>query len=301
MFKKIKLLKKSFPRKQKSVLINWISAFAGMTDSGWRFSRGFKMAVLFIGVLLVASCGFKNRKGYLYDNHRYNYVRLEKFKDRGNRSINHPYNFSEADIGTILRMIEIKKGAAFSDDDKEKKVFNQNALAKMTVPIVKAFQAATPEQKVGFSFLVKDPTFIIRNDRLSRGSMWVEDNKLHIRFDDLYVKLTGDINKRGIYEVRQAQNAKGLRVSLETLPGQEYGDSAKELVIDIRTTAKITEERLKKEKELAEKGVDETVKIKVVKDKTVKDRIKELDALRKERMITEEEYQQKKKELLKQL
>lgn len=248
--------------------------------------------------IAISSCGFKNRKGYLYDNHRFNYIRLEKIGDiKG--EINHPYTFTQPQISTILRMIEIKKGIVFTDREQEKTVFDEYSISLLTPYIVKAFETATPKQKVAFSFLIKDPKFVIKNDRLNTGSMWVEDGNLHIDFDLIYVKVSGDTDKRGYEAMRRTvQSARGLRVTLELGPGQEYGESTSELVVDLGVAEKITDEKIKQEKALAEMGIDQNVKVEVTKEKSVKSRMKELEALKKQKLITDEEYNLKRKEIL---
>lgn len=257
-----------------------------------------RLILVLVGVALIGACGFDNRKGYYYDNHRLNYVRLEKFKGSGGLNINQPAVFSEPEISTILKTIEIKKGSAFSKDEKIKKLFDSYSIGKLTPAIVKAFADVTPNQRVGFQFLIKDPKFILRNDRLTGGAMWVEDGKLHIDFKVIAAKVTGDIDKRGIYLTRRAQQARGLHTTLALGPGQVYGDSTQELVFDRAVYATLTEERVKREKELAEKGVQEDLKIKVIRDKSSTERLKELKVLRKERMISKEEYELKRKEIL---
>ncbi len=266
------------------------------------FKRAITIAVC-LGLLgAVGSCGFKNRKGYYYDNHRFNYVRAEKFKDIGDRNLTQPYTFSEPEMSSILRMIEVNKGSFASKNVKVKEIFDSYAVQKLTPHIVKAFQEIGPDQRVGFGFLQKHPTFVLRNDRLSTGWMWVEDGKLHVLFDLIYVKITSDINKRGYTAIhQQVAKSRGLRISFDLQPGQEYGDSTKELVIEPSVYTMIAEKEKQKAEELATKGIDDTVKIEVVKDKTTKDRLKELKTLRKERMITEEEYQQKREAILNQL
>ena len=253
-------------------------------------------------VVSAAGCGFENRKGYYYDNHWYNFVREAKLNQEVTGTINQPYEFSEPQMSTILRMVEIKKGSAFTKDEKFKEVFDTYSINKLTPALVEAFKNVTPAQQVEFGFLVKDPTFIIKNDRFTSGIMWVEDNKLRIKFDKLCVKVTGDTNKRGYYNIeRSIQQARGLRVTLETQPGMEYGSSTTELVVDPGIAMTIAEERLKKEAELAAMGLKTDVKIEVIKDKSAQARLKELETLKKERMITEEEYQVKKQEILNQL
>lgn len=257
-----------------------------------------RLTIVLVAVALVTGCGFKNRKGYFYDNHRFNYVKVEKFAKAKGRDINHPYQFTEPQMSTILKLVQIKKGVFYSKDEKIKEVFDSYSIGKLTEPIVRGFSELKPDQKLAFSFLVKAPKIILRDDRLTNGWMWVEDGKLHIEFADFYVKVTGDIDKRGYTALRQAQSARGLEVSLDIQAGQEYGSSTKELVIDPGTFTKIAEERVQKEAELAKMGVKDTVRIEVVRDKSVNQRLKELDTLKKQRMLTEEEYQKKRQEIL---
>jgi hypothetical protein len=263
--------------------------------------RYLSFAVPLFALFILACGGMKLRKGYFLDDKRYNYVRLEDFKDRGTRNINHPYEISEADVGTILGMVKIKKGSLFSKETKERDVFNSEAISQLAGPISRALKELTPDKKIGFSYLVKEPRLVIRDDRLSRGSMWVEDGRLHIKFSDLCIKLTGDIHKRGIYEIREANRGRGLYTQLDLLPGQSYGDSTKELVIDLASIGRVTEERLKKEREAKEKGAPTVVRIEPSGQASVKERLKELESLKKEHLITEEEYQKKRAELLNQL
>lgn len=258
-----------------------------------------KLMILLAGLAVISACGFENRKGYFFDNHRFNYVRAEKLSNSTGENINHPFTFSEPEMSTILKMVEIKKGSAFTKNEKEKSIFDGYSINKLTPALVKAFATITPEQRVGFSFMMKSPTFILKNDRLTAGWMWVEDGKLHIDFDLIYVKINSDTDKMGYTAMRQTiAKSKGLRVALDLQPGQEYGATTRELVIDTGMASKIAEQTLAKEKELAERGVDAEVKIEVVKEKSVRERMRELDTLRKERMITEEEYQKKRSELL---
>ena len=117
----------------------------------------------------------------------------------------------------------------------------------------------------------------------------------------VYAKVTGDTDRHGYQSIRQINSAKGLRITLDTMPGQELGSSTKELVVDLGMTDKIVAEVQKKEAKLAEMGVDDTVKIEVkesVDSQTITDRMKELETLKKEKMITEQEYEQKRKALL---
>lgn len=260
-----------------------------------------RLMICLVVLAMFCACKTENRKGYYYDNHRFNFVKVAKMDKTDGETIGHPYVFNEPQMGTILKMVEIKKGSAFSDNENEKSVFNVTAINRLTPHIVKAFSEITPKQKIVFSYLVKEPLFVIKNDRLTSGSMWVEDGKLHILFDLLYVKVTGDTDKMGYSAERLAQRARGLRVTLDIQPGQAYGDSTRELLVDVGTAEKIAEEVIKKEAELARRGVDATVKIEAVKDASVKERMRELKTLRKERMITEEEFQQKRKDLLNQL
>lgn len=261
-----------------------------------------KLLMIVLIAAVCTSCGYKKRKGYFYDNHRFNYVRLAKFKYEGDYKINHPYTFTEPQMRIILQHVEISQRSAFTSNEKMKEIFDAYSIAKLTPPLVEAFKAVQPNQRVAFAFMIKDPKIIIRNDRLSDGWMWVENGKLHIQFDKLFVKVTGDTDKMGYGAQRQVATARGLRVSLDLFDGQEYGASTKELVVDIEVFAKLADIEQAKVKELAEKGVPKSdVKVKIEKEKSAKQRLIELETLRKERLISEKEYQLKKKEIMNQL
>lgn len=264
-----------------------------------------KLGLCILMVALVMSCKTAaNRKGYVYDNHRFNYIKAEKFKNVGSRNINHPYEFTEPQISQILKAVEVKKGVLLSKDEKIKSVFDGRAVEKLTPNLVKAFSELKPTERLAFSFLSKDPFYVIRDDHLTNGFMWVEDNKLHIQFETFYATMTGDYDKMGYSASRQANNARGLKVELDLKVGQTFGDSTRELVVDPAVYAQTLVETPKSEvtKAGSKKASEAAVKTEAVKkEKDAKERLHELEVLKKEKMISDEEYKLKREEILKQL
>ena len=122
--------------------------------------------------------------------------------------------------------------------------------------------------------------------------------------------MMGDRTTMG--SLRAAQEAKSLGVSLEIQPGQNrISWEPEELVFDLshytasgektevveESKAKDLKSKSKTSKELPAASVSSQTQ----GQKTIKDRLKELDQLKKDEMITDKEYQQKRKELLQQL
>jgi hypothetical protein len=57
---------------------------------------------------------------------------------------------------------------------------------------VEALSKVTNDQVVNFSVVHKRPTFIIRNDRLTLGNIFVASDGIHFQFTKLFAVLEGD-------------------------------------------------------------------------------------------------------------
>lgn len=259
----------------------------------------------------IASAKGKPPKGYVYTDRRYDYVKFEKLGGGEYKGITakHPATFTESQMEGILASLKLDKKATFSKDIKTREVFDDKAVSTLAPYIVKAFEQVTPEQRIVFSYLSKEPMFIIRNDRLTIGSMWMQDDGLHIRFDKVFAKLQGDTDKMG-YQARKVNRSTDTRTSIEAVEGQQLvaGD---ELLVDTNfnfVLSKPLEDDTKKDKRVVvtdkgKKGAAEAAAVQAAYDpqKSAKERLLQLDALYKDKLITKEDYENKKKEILNQL
>jgi hypothetical protein len=250
-------------------------------------------------------------KGYIYTNRRYDFVKFEKLSGKEFKGITatHPYQFTEDQMKGILASLKLDRKFIFEKEAKTREVFNDKAVSFLTPYLVKAFQEVKPGERVVVSYVSKEPHFIIRNDRLTIASMWMQSDGLHIRFHKLFAKMLGDTDKIG-YKAKKYNISTGTRINIDPIEGQQLV-SADELLVDTTVNFALikpleTEEEkvprvVVKTKDKKGAAEAESEKLKYDREKSVKERMAELDALYKDKLITKEDYEQKKKDLLDQL
>jgi hypothetical protein len=231
-------------------------------------------------------------EGVFYTNGRMDFVKVEDMRgsELKDRAPQHPATINLDQMKNSLLSITV------SDKDLLKKspdiiqVFNEKAVGFLAPIMVKAFSKAQPNQKVVLSWLTKDPLFILRNDRIVIAECWIKDDQLHMKFNKLLAKLVGDTDKKGDFDDIVGR-AKGLRIKL--LPSAVIAVTGKnntEAVISLNGDFS----GLNAPDIVAGSNVDPKARA----QRTIKDRLSDLDQLRKDKMVTEAEYQVKRKALL---
>lgn len=266
---------------------------------------------------------------YIYKSkNKIDFIKLDGAKkDEKEGGLNHPHTFEADQIRQILGSIRFNKKILMLKDIENRELFDEKNTEFLAPYLIEAFQKAKSEEAVVVSYFTRDSKFVIQNDRLTVMRMYLKSDGLHIKFTKIYAKMLGDRTTQGA--AASSANARGLRVSLELQPGQNrISWDPEELVFDLNqfggaVVAADTKETKKSKKEkkgkeiVAEEAVKETPaaepkpskepKKKTAAEpassgeKSVKERLKELDDLKKDEMITEKEYQAKRKELLKDL
>ncbi|HQG12955.1 MAG: hypothetical protein BWY40_01034 [bacterium ADurb.Bin270] len=323
--------------------------------------RIFLLVVLFVFVSAEATAA---KTTYIITNKRFNYVKLKEVKGgvAEGRNMTHPVNIDVDGLKAALASIKLSKRYIIKKEAENQQVFDESAINFLAPNMTTAFSRATPIEEIVVSYLSKNPFFILRNDTLNIATCWISGNELHVKFNKLFAKISGDVDKRG-NEAKAASKARGLRVDLELQPGQKFGiDDTSEIILDLdynyveapKPDAKPTQGvTMKGEKKplISPTPLEETPEIndpatdkqetkgisksrKSQKDEVgyensrkkgpaiessdslsapapatvqtapaggVKGRLQELDDLKKEGLITEKEYSQKKKEILKDL
>jgi hypothetical protein len=278
-------------------------------------------AVLALG-FVVSAAATARADDYIYKSkNKIDFIKLEKAKkDEKDGGLDHPHTFTADQIKQVLSSIHFNKKILILKDIENRDLFDEKNVEFLAPYLVEAFQKAKPEQVVTISYFTRNSHFVIQDDRLTVMRTFVKSDGLHIKFQKIYAKMLGDRTTLG--SAAATSQARGLRVSLELQPGQNRVSwDPEELVFDLSQytggaiAAKVEpkKEKGKKEKKGKEIVAEEAVKESSVPkktaasepastgDKSVKDRLKELDDLKKDEMITEKEYQAKRKELLKDL
>lgn len=282
--------------------------------------------VLFAVVMaaIIPTAAFAGKTTYIANDHRFNYVKLSEVKNSliEMRKMTHPVTLDENGVRTALASIKLARSYIVKKEVDTQQVFDERSINFLAPNLTKALAQASPAEEIVFSYLSKEPLFVLRNDRLTMGKAWVEGNELHISFDKLYAKLIGDVDKRG-NEAKAAARAQGLRVSLELSPGQKLGiQDTDEIVLDLHydyaqkplevapvnttmagdkipdaTPADDSKKKGKKESKAKQESLAQAAPAAVTP--TLEDRIRSLDDLKKKGLLSKKEYEEKKREILK--
>ncbi|MFH1873568.1 MAG: hypothetical protein ABH859_00060 [Pseudomonadota bacterium] len=264
--------------------------------------RKLLLITLIMAILPVTTLAKKTT--YIVTNHRLNYVKIEEVKREvaETRQMDHPQNITELQMRGILKSIKLNKKHLIGEKVKhDMAVLNEPAINFLAPALVKAFKEAKPNEEVVFSYLVKDPIFILRNDRINIAHLWVNNNELHIKFNKLYAKVSGDTDKKG-YSGRAVSNARGLRLAFDIGPGQKMGISdPEELVVNLDYDFSKEKPDLVADQGEAENEVETAAVNSDANKVDAKERLQRLEELKKEKLITPKEYEQKRQEILNQL
>lgn len=295
-----------------------------------------KLVLCTLLLFVTAGTAWAAKTTYVATNHRFNYVKLKEVSGSivEARGMTHPATLDETGLRAALASINLSRSHVIKKEIDSQRVFDDRAIDFLAPNLVRAFSQATPDEVVVFSYLSKDPLFIIRNDHLNICEAWVHGDELHIKFEKFYAKITGDVDKRG-NEARAIARARGLRVKLELGDGQKMGvDDPDEIILDmhhnyakkpepekpaegvtmsgerIPTTEEVkapemaqTKADNKKEKtsKKKEEVTAEPVAPQPSEKPNPKVRLEQLDQLKKDGLINKREYEEKRKEILKEL
>ena len=285
------------------------------------------LALVALVVVLVPAVSYAAKSTYIATNHRFNYVKLKEVKLSVAQELgmSHPATVDEQGLKLALESIMLSRSYVVKKEVDTQRVFNDASVDFLAHNMSVAFAQAKPNEVVVFSYLMKNPIFILRNDRLNLGRAWVQGDELHIRLKKLFAKVTGDIDKRG-NESKAVAKSRGLRVRLELKPGQMMAiDDPEELILNMNYNyANDLEREGQKKPEVIMTMAGEEIKTEAVApavataasataatgtavavnsggEETVEKRLRTLDQLRKDNLISNKEYKAKKKDILKDL
>lgn len=230
-------------------------------------------------------------EGIFYTNGRMDYVKIDRMteKEIKVRAPTHPATISIDQMKNYLLSITVSEKKLLKKSPEIVQVFSDKSVGFLAPIMTKAFSSVQPNQMVVVSWLVKNPTFVLREDRIVIAECWVKDDHLYIQFNKLLAELVGDTDRKGNFNF-VVNNAKGLRIKLITSSVvTATGKNGTEAVIDMGGDFS----GLNAPDAVAGGGDP-----KARAQRSVKDRLTDLDQLRKDKMVTEAEYQTKRKALL---
>jgi len=289
------------------------------------FKKIFYLSLLTFALCMVSSPVFARTKIWQQPNNPANYVGIENLKEAEAEDIvpNHPYTFDPKKLADMFLSVRFNKALLFRKDIVDQQVFfDLDTLEKKFIPhIVEAFQQVGPNQVVSISMVQKDPFFIIRNDRLNVMRVFVAQDGFHIRFVKANAKLIGDYQAHNQFGIQRVDESKGLKTILEPQEGQFLSfTTPNEIILDLNydfasQIDKKAAEEDEREKEEKRRNKHSTQRSQSspesnpaaapkpsslpASNKTPVERLKELKNLKDQGLISPQEYETKKKEILK--
>jgi len=241
----------------------------------------------------------------------------EELDEQGNtikKNFKHPYYFTGSGLANILSSIYYNQKSLIKGSTGRRKLFREEELQNIIPPIISAFSMANDSQDI-LVFSTSDK--VLLSDRQSYFSMFISDNDLNIVFSTIQSKK--NINDgRAFRKSNKDKFEDPLDVkrssswSLVPMGGQRLASGRQNwLIIDlgsslfgiadsdsessgsnaIQTGSNISaiEKRIRTDKNFIEEKK---------KYQDVREKLKELRDLRDEELISEKDYEVKKKELL---
>ncbi|MBI3541257.1 MAG: hypothetical protein HY073_03865 [Deltaproteobacteria bacterium] len=264
-----------------------------------------KMRHMVVAVWVLVLCGHAVRADQvIYKSpNKIDFVKIEKAsKDqRKAGAFKHPHDFQPEELQKVLASIRFNKKALLSKDIQNDRLYDDKNIDVLSPYLMEAFKKAGPEEKVVVSYFTHNTKLAVPDDRLTVFETFVREDGLHLRFNKLYAKMLGDRTTMG--SARASQEAQSLRVSLELQPGQNrIAWGPEEIIIDpTRVGMEVVPQETASEVANQGKPAKSTLPAANNDGKTIRVRMKELEQLKKDELITNEEYQKKHNELLKQL
>lgn len=284
--------------------------------------RSFFAAVL--ALLCITSVGAfaKARGDYVYRS-RANWVKLTKLSNKqlAGVTLKHPNeDITAAQLEGMLLSLKMNKGSLLKKDIKELDVFTIDEAKKYASYIVDALRRAQPNQVVNVSVIQQRPYFILKSDYLSMMNVFVTEEGVHFYFSKLFAKLDSDYEQASKMD-RAISKARGIRVSLEPQAGQQIVGDADELImaadydfannvhrkVPVEREYKaadndemaVSTKRAKAKKSRSAKAVrDDNVGESGMMSQDTESRLRKLDELKRQKLVTDAEYKAKRAEIL---
>ncbi len=260
-----------------------------------------------------------NIVGATVDDHNASVEIREELDEKGDiikKNYNHPYYFTAGGLTNILSSIYYTQKSIILGSKGKKQLYKKEELQNIIPPIISAFSMANDSQDI-LVFSTSDK--VLLSDAQSYFSMFVSNNELNIVFSDI-------LNKKSISDGRAFRKSnKGKfkdpfdvkrsgRWKLIPMEGQRFAPGHRNwLIIDLSSSLygvagsgnisnSVNDNPLQVDgrKRSIERKVRTSNSFIEEKHKyqDVRDKLKELKILSDEGLISEEDYELKKKELL---
>lgn len=256
-------------------------------------------------------------ESYLYRS-GIQWVKIVKADKKITGTLKHPYTGINAEeMEDMLLSVHINRRYLLKNELQTVDIFNSWEARQVSQYIVEGLTRIDPTQMINFTVIHKRPIFILRKDYFTMGDVWVAEDGVHIRFTKLFAAIAGDY-QASAHRDDAVRKTKTYKASLEAGPGQQLAyDSPTEIILDpthdFQADVRLAEEdrRMREEDEMRggrrreARGIEPS---RYSSDRSsrgssggadnIAGRLKRLDDLRKQGLISEQEYQVLRKKIL---
>lgn len=274
-----------------------------------RSARGNNALTLFMAFGIVCAASFCHSRGYAKEkviyHHGVNVVKGAAIpkKEMDGLIANHPYpHFTVEQMKAMLLSLRVSKQHLIKKDIDQQQIFREEDATRFAPHLVQAFQVLDADEWVVLSMVQKRPMVVIRNDRLTFAYLWVEGDQLFVRFKKVSAKLSGDYESSNNHN-RLVEESKGMHVTLEPGPGQTLSKrGANEIALAIHFDYAVAEQALAQSSPPPQDTVPppppRPLAPAAASSRSVKERLEELEGLKKDGLVTEQEYADMRKAIL---
>ncbi|MEE9260793.1 MAG: SHOCT domain-containing protein [Candidatus Scalindua sediminis] len=273
--------------------------------------------LIFISSLLLFSLTFGCSSSHSKKTHDHRDVSVEireKLDEKGNvikKSFNHPYYFTDAGLAYILSFVYYKEGIT---GKREKMVFREEELQNIIPPIISAFSMANDSQDI---LVFSSPHYDFWVNTRSYFSMFITNNELNIVFSTIKSKKSWRTDGRALQMSTYWRNSnkrifkdplyvkRSSRWRLVPMEGQRFAPGRPNwLIIDLSSNLFGMAGSDNVSDNISDNSIEAGSSVRAIERKVrtnenvIEDKLRKLKVQKDEGLISEEDYEKRKKELL---
>ncbi len=247
---------------------------------------------------LVSACSWSllKKDNVVFQEGQHTWVKIEEAND-DLEPFNHPVDLSAEDIERALSSITYFKPGFFSITGKEGDeydLFTDKEIDMIAAPIAEAFSRAGSTEWIDFSVYNFRGQAFLGNFIITDGVMFIKDGEFNVAFRNMAVKAAPDSR-----ELNTLDPTKSYREFRKVVPHNDQ-DKIEDNWLALNLDSMKAQEKEATPPE-AEAEAEASDKGPPAEERPAKERLKYLQELYDEGLITEEEYKKKRKEILEDL
>jgi Short C-terminal domain len=266
--------------------------------------RGLSLIVLAVAVSACVSAGAKDGRdrSYVYRSAD-NYVRLDPIEP-GAPANSHPFAVSADQLRRLLARVTVSGAASVAAVP----VFSKEELDRISGPLAEALSKAAPNQDVTFAVTSPNGLFGAYSvEAVTTGRLFVRGDSVNLIFGLIQERLDGDIlDQSRIPEIIPGKRLRRIDPGWKIEPGSAHFHERRGdwLVFDGSTIPGATMPATGPAPETSAKPTGEAATAPTTvesKEQQIESRLRVLDQLKEKGVITEQEYRERRHEILQEL